>query len=205
MKVLIVNASPRRESNTKLAMAEMLKVFESEGIEPVVVEIGQEDVHGCIACNACHRTGRCAFQDVVNETAPKFEEADGLLVMTPVYYASPNGTLVSFLDRLFYSTHFSKRMKVGAAFAAARRGGLESTMDMLNKYFTISQMPVASSCYWNGIYGMAPGEAAQDAEGLRVARTLAKNMSFLMKSIALGAKEYGLPENEPAAQMNFIR
>ena len=143
--------------------------------------------------------------DLVNQTAEKFKECDGLVVGSPVYYASANATLVAFLTRLFYSTHFDKTMKVGAAVAVARRGGLSSTFDELNKFFTISGMPVASSQYWNSIHGAAPGEALKDAEGLQIMRTLAKNMSFLIKSIQLGKEEYGLPEKESPARTNFVR
>lgn len=183
----------------------MEKVFEQEGIETEILHIGNQAVRGCIACGSCAKNGKCVFDDAVNAAASKFEECDGFVVGSPVYYASANATLVAFLDRLFYSTHFDKRMKVGACVAAARRGGLTATFDELNKYFTITGMPVASGQYWNGIHGAAPGEAEQDLEGLQMMRTLAKNMAFLMKSIALGKKEYGLPEKEPACKTNFIR
>ena len=150
-------------------------------------------------------TGKCAFDDLVNETAPKLQQADGLVVASPVYYASANGTLVSFLDRLFYSTPFDKSMKVGASVVVARRGGLSAAFDELNKYFTISGMPVASSQYWNSVHGRERGEAQQDEEGLQTMRTLARNMAFLIKSIALGKEAYGLPQREPAQFTNFIR
>ncbi len=205
MKVLIINGSPRQNGNGALAIDEMISIFESEGVETEVIQVGNKAVRGCMACNACAKTGKCVFDDVVNEIADKFEEADGLIVTTPVYYASANGTLVSCLDRLFYSSHFDKTMKVGACFASVRRGGLTSTFDELNKYFTISGMPVASSRYWNGVHGALPGQAAEDAEGLMVARTLARNMSFLMKSIALGKEKYGLPEKERPVFTNFVR
>ena len=151
------------------------------------------------------RNGKCVFDDLVNETAPKFEESDGLIIASPVYYASANGTLISFVDRLFYSTPFDKTMKAGACVVTARRGGLSATFDEINKYFTISGMPVASGQYWNSIHGMQPGEASQDAEGLQGMRTLARNMAFLMKSIALGREKYGIPEKEPFQRTNFIR
>ncbi len=205
MKVLIINGSPRKNGNTSVAVNEMVGVFEKEGIETEVIQIGGMDIRGCIACNSCSKTGKCAFNDIVNEAAEKFEAADGLVVATPVYFASANGTVVSFLDRLFYSTNFDKTMKVGAGVVIARRGGLSATFDELNKYFTISGMPVASSQYWNDVHGTAPGEAAKDVEGLRTMRVLAKNMSFLIKSIALGKEKYGLPEPEPRCAMNFIR
>jgi len=205
MKVLLINASPRPNGNTALALREMEKVFVEEGVEVETVRIGSEAIRGCIACNTCAKTGKCVFDDAVNETAPKFEAADGLVVATPVYYGSPNGTLETFLDRLFYSTSFDKTMKVGASVAICRRGGASATFDALNKYFTISGMPVASSQYWNSVHGGAPGEAEQDAEGLQTMRTLARNMAFLMKSIALGKEKYGLPEKEAHQWTNFIR
>ena len=205
MKVLMINGSPRRDSNTGLALDEMRKVFEAEEIEVETVQIGTADIRGCMACNACGKTGACVFDDLVNEIAPKFEEADGLVVGSPVYYASANGSVVSLLDRLFYSTRFNKTMKVGAAVAVARRGGITATFDQLNKYFTISGMPVASGQYWNGAHGRLVGEASQDEEGMQQMRTLARNMAFLMKSIKLGVEAYGLPEREPGVQTNMIR
>lgn len=205
MKVLILNGSPRANGNTSLAIDEMVKVFAQEGIETEVCQVGNKAVRGCVACGSCGEKGKCVFDDVVNELAPKFEEADGLIAASPVYYASANATLVACLDRLFYSTHFDKTMKVGAAIAVARRGGCSATFDELNKYFTISGMPVASSQYWNNIHGMEKGEAAQDAEGFQTMRTLARNMSFLMKSIALGREKYGIPEREPWQPTHFIR
>ena len=205
MKVLIVNGSPRMNGNGSVAINEMLKVFETEGVDTEVIQVGNKAIRGCMACNACAKIERCVFNDAVNEVADKFKDADGLIVTTPVYYASANGTLISLLDRLFYSTHFDKTMKVGACFCSARRGGLTATFDELNKYFTICGMPVASSCYWNGIHGTTPGQAEKDDEGRLVARTLAKNMSFLMKSIALGKEKYGLPAKEEPVFTNFIR
>ena len=205
MKVLMINGSPRANGNTAIALKEMEKIFLAEGIEVETLHIGSKAVRGYIACNGCAEKGKCVFDDVVNEAAPKFEACDGLVVGSPVYYASANATLIAFLDRLFYSTNFSKTMKVGAGVVSARRGGLSATFDELNKYFTISGMPVASGQYWNSIHGAAPGEAEQDAEGLQTMRTLARNMAFLMKSIALGKEKYGIPEREPFARTNFIR
>ena len=205
MKVLIINGSPRVNGNTTIALNEMVKIFEKEGVETEVVQIGNKDVRGCIACGTCFKKGQCVFDDVVNELAPKFEAADGLVIASPVYYASANATLIACLDRLFYSTHFDKSMKVGASVVCARRGGLSATFDELNKYFTICGMPVASSQYWNSIHGREPGKAEQDAEGLQTMRTLARNMTFLMKSIALGKKKYGLPEKEEWQPTHFIR
>lgn len=205
MKVLMINGSPHGNGNTYIALHEMEKVFGEAGVETEIVHVGNKAIRGCIACGSCGKNGKCVFEDLVNETAPKFEACDGLVVASPVYYASANATLVAFLDRLFYSTHFDKTMKVGASVVAARRGGLSATFDELNKYFTITGMPVASSQYWNSIHGRAAGEAEQDGEGLQTMRTLARNMTFLMKSIALGKAQYGLPEKEERIATHFIR
>ena len=205
MKVLMLNGSPRTEGNTFAALREMERIFQAEGVETEIVQVGGRDIRGCVACGGCAKLGRCVFDDIVNELAPKFEACDGLVVGSPVYYASANATLVALLTRLFYSTSFDKTMKVGAGVVVARRGGLSATFDELNKFFTISGMPVASSQYWNSVHGRLPGEAAQDAEGLQTMRTLARNMAFLMKSIALGKEKYGLPEKEPRQATNFIR
>ena len=205
MKVLLLNGSPKAQGNTAAALEEMVAVFEQEGIETELIQVGHKDVRGCIACGHCYEAGQCVFDDVVNSLAPKFQEADGLVIASPVYYASPNATLIAVLDRLFYSTNFDKTMKVGASVAVARRGGCSSTFDMLNKYFTISGMPVASSQYWNSVHGGKPGQAQEDAEGLQTMRTLARNMSFLIKSIALGKEQFGLPEKEKHLYTNFIR
>ena len=204
MKVLILNGSPRVNGNTTIAVDELVKTFEEEGVEAEVVRVGNKNVRGCIACGHCFENGKCVFDDVVNELAPKFEEADGLIVATPVYYGSANATLIATLDRLFYSTHFDKRMKVGASVALCRRGGASATFDELNKYFTISNMPVASSQYWNSVHGREPGQAAQDEEGLQTMRVLARNMTFLMKSIALGKETFGLPKQEEHLWTHFI-
>lgn len=205
MKVLILNGSPHSKGNTAIALAEMVNVFEAEGVDAEVVQVGNKAVRGCIACGSCKKNGKCVFDDVVNELAPKFAAADGLAVASPVYYASANATLIACLDRLFFSTGFDKRMKVGASVAVARRGGCSATFDELNKYFTICGMPVASSQYWNSVHGREPGQAAEDAEGLQTMRVLARNMAFLMKSIALGKEKYGLPEVEPWQPTHFIR
>lgn len=205
MKVLMLNGSPRTKGNTFIALEEMKKVFEVEGVEAEIVQVGNKDVRGCIACRRCVEFGKCVFDDVVNEMATKFEAADGLVIASPVYYASANATLIACLDRLFYSSHFDKTMKVGASVACARRGGCSATFDELNKYFTISGMPVASSQYWNSIHGAAPGEAEKDEEGRQTMRTLARNMTFLMKSIALGKEQFGFPEKEAKIPTNFIR
>ena len=205
MKVLMLNGSPRKNGNTSIALKEMEKIFKQEGIETELIHVGNKGIRSCIACGACSEKGKCVFDDIVNEIAPKFEECDGLVVGSPVYYASANATLVALLTRLFYSTSFDKTMKVGASVVCARRGGLSATFDELNKFFTISGMPVASSRYWNSIHGRQEGEAAQDEEGLLTMRVLARNMSFLIKSIALGKEKYGLPEKEPVTMTNFIR
>ena len=204
MKVLILNGSPRMNGNTDLSLKEMEAVFEAEGVEVIRYNVGMKDIRGCTACDGCYRLEKCVFDDIVNELAPIFESCDGLVVASPVYYASANGTLISLLDRLFRSTRFSKLMKVGASVAIARRGGCSATFDQLNKYFTISGMPVASSQYWNSVHGGAPGEAEQDGEGLQTMRVLARNMVFLMKSIALGKEKYGLPQQEKRITTNFI-
>lgn len=205
MKVLLINGSPRAKGNTYVALHEMEKVFLQEGIDTEIFHIGNKDIRGCIACNGCAEKGKCVFEDAVNEAAKKFEESDGLVLGSPVYYASANATLVAFLTRLFYSTPFDKTMKAGAAVAAARRGGLTATYDELNKFFGIAGMPIASGQYWNGIHGRLPGEAEQDEEGLQMMRTLARNMTFLMRSIALGKEKYGIPEKEGTIRTNFIR
>ena len=205
MKVLMLNGSPKANGNTAIALAEMEHIFLQEGIEVETVQVGNKGVRGCVACGGCYSTGKCVSNDIVNDLAEKFKTSDGLVVASPVYYASANATLIAALDRLFYSTSFDKTMKVGASIAVARRGGCSSTFDELNKYFTISGMPIASSQYWNSVHGSAPGQALEDAEGLQTMRTLARNMAFLIKSIALGKARYGLPEKEPRQSTNFIR
>lgn len=205
MKLLMINGSPHINGNTAIALAEMQKIFAQENIEVELLQIGNQAIRGCIGCRKCAEIGKCIFNDIVNEAADKFAECDGLVVGSPVYYASANATLVAFLTRLFFSTSFDKTMKVGASVVVARRGGLSSTFDELNKFFTICGMPIASSQYWNSVHGRTPGEAAEDAEGLQTMRTLARNMTFLMKSIALGKEKYGLPPKEPWEGTHFIR
>lgn len=205
MKVLLINGSPHAKGSTYTALHEMEKVFEKEGIETEILHIGNRDIRGCVACGFCGGHGRCAFDDAVNEAAARFEACDGLVVGSPVYYASANATLIACLDRLFYSTAFDKTMKVGASVAVARRGGCSATFDELNKYFTITGMPVASSQYWNSVHGRGAGEAMQDDEGLQTMRVLARNMTFLMKSIALGKEQFGLPETEKRVYTHYIR
>ncbi len=205
MNVLMINGSPRGNGNTAIALREMKNVFAQEGIEVTELNVGAKAVRGCIACNKCAELGKCVFDDSVNEAAPLLAKADGVVVASPVYYASANGNLISFLDRLFYSCRCDLTMKVGASVVCARRGGCSATFDELNKYFTISGMPLASSQYWNSIHGRLPGEAEQDEEGKQTMRALARNMAFLMKSIALGKEAYGLPEKEPRVATHFIR
>ena len=205
MKVLLINGSPKVKGNTAFALEQMADVFAVEGIETELIQVGSREIRGCTACGACYKNGKCVFDDLVNEVGEKLKDADGIIVGSPVYYASPNGTLISFLDRLFYSAHYDLRMKVGASVVVARRGGCSAAKDVLDKYFTISQMPVASSCYWNMIHGAKPGEAAQDPEGIRTVRTLAKNVSFLIRAIAAEKAAQGLPQPEPKAYTNFIR
>lgn len=205
MNVLMLNGSPHKEGNTYIALREAEKIFKAENIDTEILHIGNKNIRGCIACYSCKETGKCVFQDIFNETAVKLAQCDGLIIGSPVYFASANATLIAFLDRLFYSTSFDKTMKVGASVVVARRGGLSSTFDELNKYFTISGMPIASSQYWNSVHGREQGEACQDIEGLQIMRTLARNMAFLMKSIQLGKTTYGLPVKEPFTPTNFIR
>ena len=203
MKVLLLNGSPHAGGCTAAALKEMIRVFDEEGVESELIQVGHREIRGCIGCGSCSKTGKCVFSDMVNEIAPKFEAADGMVVGSPVYYASPNGTLLALLDRLFYSTRFSKHMKVGAAVVSARRGGNTASFDVLNKYFTISGMPVASSTYWNQVHGFTAEDVARDAEGLQTMRNLARNMAFLMKVIADGREKYGLPKVESESFTSF--
>ena len=205
MKVLLINGSPHAQGCTYTALNEVEMVLNQEGIETEIIHVGNKNIRGCVACGKCRELGRCIFDDIVNETLPKFEACDGIVIGSPVYYSSPNGTMLSFLDRLFYSASFDKTMKVGAAVVSCRRGGNTATFDVLNKYFTISSMPIASSQYWNMIHGYDAQQAKQDLEGLQTMRTLGRNMAFLMKAIKLGKEAYGLPEKEPRVGTNFIR
>ena len=205
MKILMINGSPRANGNTAVAFEEMEKIFHKNGIETEIVRVGSKDIRGCISCRYCFEYHRCVFDDIVNELAVKFEECDGMVIGSPVYHAGLNGTLVSLLNRLFYSTHFDKTMKVGAAVVALRRGGGASAFDQINKFFTVYGMPVASGQYWNSVHGREEGECVEDFEGMQSVRTLAENMSFLVKSIALGKEKFGLPEKEERIMTNFIR
>ncbi len=205
LKVLMLNGSPREKGNIALAFREMEKVFAENDVAFENILLGRMDIRGCIACETCRKNGKCVFDDIVNELAVKFEEADGLVIGSPVYYGSANGTLMSALQRLFYSTHFDKSLKVGASVVSARRSGCTATFDELNKFFTLCNMPVATSQYWNNIYGWEPGEGQVDAEGRQVMRVLARNMVFLMKSIVLGKDQIGLPATEERVWTNFTR
>ncbi len=202
-KVILLNGSPHAHGCTATALLEMIKVFEAEGIETELVQVGTKNIRGCIACGTCEKNGKCVFDDLVNEVAPKFEAADGLVIGSPVYYGSPNGNLLSFLDRLFYSTSFSKHMKVGASVVSCRRGGNSASFDVLNKYFTISSMPVASSTYWNQVHGFTAEDVKKDLEGLQTMRNLARNMSFMIKAFADAKEKYGYPELEKNAFTSF--
>lgn len=205
MKVLMINGSPRAEGNTALALREMEAIFREAGVDVITMQVGNKAIRGCIACGKCAALGKCVFDDAVNDAAALLPQVDGMVLASPVYYASANGNLISFLDRLFHSNHCDLTMKVGASVVCARRGGCSATFDELNKYFTISGMPVASSQYWNSIHGRLPGEADQDQEGKQTMRALARNMVFLMKSIALGKEAFGLPEQETRISTHYIR
>ena len=204
-KVLILNGSPRENGNIALALNEMKQVFDELDVSYDYYQLGKMDIRGCIACETCRGTGKCVFNDIVNELSQKFEESDGLVIASPVYYGSANGTLMSALQRMFYSTHFDKSLKVGASVVSARRSGCTATFDELNKFFTLSNMPVATSQYWNNIYGWEPGEGRVDDEGRQVMRVLARNMVFLMRSITLGKEQIGLPAEEDRVWTNFTR
>ena len=199
MKVLLINGSPRANGNTALALSEMEKAFAGEGIEVENIHVGGRDVRGCVACNRCRETGACAFDDVVNEAAGKFEAADGIVVASPVYYGGPNATVTAFLDRLFYSHGAEFDGKPGACAVVCRRGGASAAFDRLNKYFTISNMPVVPSQYWNSVHGAAPGEAAADAEGLQTMRTLADNLAWMIDALPAP------PARQPHMRTSFIR
>ncbi len=206
MKALLINGSPRSKGCTYTALTELKKTLEAEGIEVELLHVGHKAIHGCIACRKCAQTGKCVFDDVVNEVAPKLAQADAFVIGAPVYFASPAGGAISFMDRLFFSSlGTDMTMKVGAAVVTCRRGGNTATFDVLNKYFTMTGMPVASSQYWNMVYGGSAEEVERDAEGLQTMRTLGRNMAFLMKSIQLGKEKFGLPQKETPIFTNFHR
>ena len=204
MKVLLINGSPRGKGNTYIALSEVAKALEANGVETEIVSIGAKAVQGCIACGRCAELGRCVFNDeLYNTVRGKLEEVDGIVVGSPVYYAGPNGSLCALLDRLFFSAADLLRYKPAASVAVCRRGGASATFDRLNKYFTINCMPIVSSQYWNSVHGLLPGEAVQDAEGLQTMRTLGNNMAWLLKSLKQGGES--LPEREPGIMTNFVR
>lgn len=204
MKALLINGSPHAKGCTYTALTELKHTLEAEGIETELIHVGNQDVRGCIACGQCRKLGKCVFDDVVNEVASKLAEADAFVIGAPVYYSSPAGGAISFMDRLFFSTfNVDKTMKVGAAVVTCRRGGNTASFDVLNKYFSISGMPIASSQYWNMVYGGSAEEVLKDAEGLQTMRTLGRNMAFMIKSIQLGKQQFGLPEKEPTTFTNF--
>ena len=205
MKALLINGSPHANGCTFTALSIVAEELQKNGIETEIVHIGNKDIRGCVACGKCYELGRCVFDDMVNEVAPKLEQADGLVVGSPVYYAGPNGTLTNLLDRLFYSAHYDLRMKVGAAVVSARRGGTTAAFDRLNKYFTISEMPVVSSRYWNMVHGHTPEDVMKDEEGCQIMRILGRNMAFLIRAIAAERERNGLPEKEVTKYTNFIR
>lgn len=202
-KVLLLNGSPHPHGCTATALEEMIRIFEEEGIETELIQVGIKDIRGCISCGQCSSKGKCVFDDLVNEVAEKFEKADGLVIGSPVYYGSPNGTLLSFLDRLFYSSPFSKHMKVGASVVSCRRGGNSASFDVLNKYFTISSMPVASSTYWNQVHGFTAEDVKKDLEGMQTMRNLARSMSFMIKAFSDAKEKYGYPALEQGTFTNF--
>lgn len=203
MKVLILNGSARANGCTARALKELENTLHEEEIETETILIGNKDVRGCISCRSCTSTGKCVFDDIVNEIAPKFEESDGIVIGTPVYFAGANGNMISLLDRLFFSTHFAKSMKVGASVISSRRAGSTSAYDEINKYFGICNMPIATSTYWNEVHGSKQEDVEKDKEGLQTMRNLARNMTFLIKAIQLGKEKYGLPEIERKYFTNF--
>lgn len=207
MKVIILNGSPKADGNTATALHEVERTLKEQGIETEWIHVGHRQIHGCIACNKCWETGVCAFGDIVNEISEKMLEADGLLIGSSVYFASPNGTLIALLDRLFYSNlHSDWTMKVGASVSIARRGGATATMDVLNKYFLKTNMPVVPSQYWSIAHGTTPGEVCQDEEGMQTMRQLGLNMAFMIKAIKLGMKEFGSPKiKEELVETHYIR
>lgn len=203
MKVLLLNGSPNRNGCTARALKEVEETLLKEGIETKTILAGNQDIRGCIACNGCREKGKCVFDDLVNEVAAEFETADGIIIGSPVYYSGANGTILSLLDRLFYSTHFDKTMKVGAAVLSSRRAGSTSAFDEINKYFSIANMPIVTSSYWNEVHGFQAEDVEKDLEGLQIMRNLGRNMAFMLKAIKLGKEAYGLPEKETAAFTSF--
>ena len=204
-KVLVLCGSPHAEGTTHRALSELCSSLENEGIETELIQVGHLNIRGCSGCYACGKLKKCVHDDIVNEIAEKFKDADGLVIGSPVYYASPNGAFLALLDRLFYSSRFDKSMKVGASVVAARRGGCTASFDALNKYFTISEMPIVSSRYWNQVHGNSAQDAEGDLEGLQTMRALGRNMAFLIKCIRLGKEQLPEIEKEKKIYTNFIR
>ena len=205
MKALLINGSPRPKGCIGTAFQILCEEFQKEGVETEVINVGNQDIRGCVACGGCSKKGQCVFDDLVNETAPKFEEADGLVIGSPVYYGQPNGNVISFMQRLFYSTSFSKAMKVGASVVSCRRGGNSATFEQINQFFGISGMPIAPSTYWNDVHGYGADDVYADEEGVQTMRNLARTMSFLMRAIAAEKERSGLPELPKVTFTNFIR
>lgn len=203
MKVILLNGSPHIKGCTARAMREVEQTLNNEGIQTELINVGNKDIRGCISCRRCVEKGKCVFDDVVNEIAGKFEKSDGIVIGTPVYYAGANGTILSLMDRLFYSAKFDKSMKVGAVVISSRRAGSTSAYDEINKYFGISNMPIVTSSYWNEVHGATEEDVEKDLEGLQTMRNLARNMAFIIKSIKLGKEEYGLPKNERGRFTSF--
>lgn len=206
MKVLLVNGSPHKEGCTYIALQEVAKTLNQEGIETEIYWVGNKPISGCIACGQCLQTGKCCIDDTVNPFIEKAKEADAYVVGSPVHYAAASGAITSFLDRAFYGKSAIYALKPAAAIVSCRRGGASAAFDQLNKYFTISQMLVVGSQYWNQIHGNTPEEALQDGEGLQTMRTLGRNMAWILRSIEAG-KQAGIttPEKEAPVKTNFIR
>ncbi len=206
LKALLINGSPRANGCTYTALTELKNTLEQEGMEAEIIHVGHKDIRGCIGCRKCSQTGKCVFDDIVNEIAPKLNEADAFVIGAPVYFSSPAGGAISFMDRLFFSTFSQdKTMKVGASVTTCRRGGNTASFDVLNKYFSINSMPIATSQYWNMVYGGSAEEVMKDEEGLQTMRTLGRNIAFMAKSIALGKEKFSLPEKEVLKFTNFHR
>jgi len=206
MKVLLLNGSPNKNGCTFTALSEVAKALNEEGIETEIIQIGSNEVRGCTACMHCKKAGSCVYDDIVNEVIEKAKTADGFIFGSPVYYSGINGTMKSFLDRLFYSGSKHLAYKPGAGIVSARRAGTTAALQQLNQYFTINNMPIVSSQYWNMVHGNTPDEVRQDKEGLQIMRTLGHNMAWLLKSIEVGEKN-GIekPVAEPRERTNFIR
>lgn len=205
MKVLLINGSPDAKGCIHTALAIAAEVLNKEGIETEEIQIGNKDIRGCIGCGNCHETGKCVFNDIVNETQPKLEQADGIVIGTPVYYGNPNGTVLSYLQRLFYSTTCDVHMKVGASVVSCRRGGNSATFEAMNQFFGINGMPTVPSTYWNDVHGFSGEDVPSDQEGVQTIRNMASNMAFMIKSIQAGKEQFGKPEMDHTCFTNFVR